>query len=371
MATQGWVAINTDEEADVYTERSEERASFLTAISRDFPATRLSPLIWALFQVAPVDQLRLYTECPAQWMLNAYNDDHRPLFEDLVEDALTVWGQRPVQRFDTSARQPQPFSSPFTSPKPPDKTASPSAPGRRTRSGKTYSEIGPKSPDSGREYSVRRDDNVAREAKVRDRGKCVVSLLGAVEACHLYPWSGFRHTRHKEVGHFWQLLSMFWPVDSREASNLIFADSRPRTPRGTETVANIISFCPTMHAYHTRGSFGLRPIQMSEDATKMELEFHWFHRARRQRRDRMDILDLPKSSRNLFKDDKDDVHPRYDPESITSDMLTSGTRFTISTHDPSTHPLPHPRLLNIQWHLQRLLAISGAAGWMDEKRDDD
>jgi hypothetical protein len=110
-----------------------------------------------------------------------------------------------------------------------------------TRSGQVVSGVGTKSPGGGKEYSVRRDHNVAREAKVRYGEKCLVSRYGGIQACSIYPWSGFRHTRHSELINCWELLRIFWPVDSQEAYNLIFQDTRPPTPRGTETVQLVMS----------------------------------------------------------------------------------------------------------------------------------
>lgn len=51
--------------------------------------------------------------------------------------------------------------------------------------------------------------------------------------------------------------------------------------------------------------------------------------------------------------------------------ISSGDIITITTEDPETHPLPSFELLQMQWVLNRLVAISGAADVTDEELDDD
>ncbi|EAW25653.1 uncharacterized protein NFIA_044720 [Aspergillus fischeri NRRL 181] len=41
--------------------------------------------------------------------------------------------------------------------------------------------------------------------------------------------------------------------------------------------------------------------------------------------------------------------------------LVSGEEIKLETHNPQTHPLPDTRLLELQWMLNRVLALRGAA----------
>ena len=52
--------------------------------------------------------------------------------------------------------------------------------------------------------------------------------------------------------------------------------------------------------------------------------------------------------------------------------IRSGETFTFTTEDPENLPLPSLQLLEMQWVLQRLVGMSGAAGWpsLDEIDDD-
>ena len=51
--------------------------------------------------------------------------------------------------------------------------------------------------------------------------------------------------------------------------------------------------------------------------------------------------------------------------------IRSGETFTFTTKDPKNLPLPSVELLEMQWVLQRLVGMSGAAGWPNLDDDDD
>jgi hypothetical protein len=90
----------------------------------------------------------------------------------------------------------------------------------------------------------------------------------------------------------------------------------------------------------------------------------------------LDLLTEPKSSRGLYGDReysfsvpigtyKENGEPEYR-------AVVSGDVFTLTTHDPERLPLPSWPLLEMQWHLQRIAAMSGAAEVRDySNRDDD
>jgi len=59
---------------------------------------------------------------------------------------------------------------------------------------------------------------------------------------------------------------------------------------------------------------------------------------------------------------QDDASPRY---------IQSGDIFTFATDDPKIRPLPSWQLLDMQWVLQRLTAMSGAEGTPDVDFYDD
>jgi hypothetical protein len=164
---------------------------------------------------------------------------------------------------------------------------------------------------------------------------------------------------------------MFWTKAKVDAwSSEIFVDNNASF-RGKETVANMISLTSTLHTFHTQGAFALRPLQISNDKKQLELEFHWLVIEEREKGTRMNLLDMPKSSEHRTESG-DGYGPfvRRNPDGSIQ-VLKSGDRFTMSTDDPVNKPLPDPGLLALQWHLQRVLAMSGAASWRDEDSDND
>ena len=58
---------------------------------------------------------------------------------------------------------------------------------------------------------------------------------------------------------------------------------------------------------------------------------------------------------------------------LTLRNVESGQIFKLTTENLETHPLPSWELLEMQWFLQRVVAMSGAAGWprSDFQDDDD
>src|SRR3954447_20458523 len=74
-------------------------------------------------------------------------------------------------------------------------------------------------------------------------------------------------------------------------------------------------------------------------------------------------LELVGDGYNLTRVQNDGSTPRF---------IRSGETFDFTTKDPENLPLPSMELLEMQWVLQRLVAMSGAAGWpsLDDIDDD-
>lgn len=50
--------------------------------------------------------------------------------------------------------------------------------------------------------------------------------------------------------------------------------------------------------------------------------------------------------------------------------VESGDVFKLTTENPESHPLPNWDILDMQWFMQRLVAMSGAVGWPRSDLDD-
>jgi hypothetical protein len=197
--------------------------------------------------------------------------------------------------------------------------------------------------------------------------------MAEIDAAHIYPWCGFGGKNEERVVNFWTTLKMFWKEELVESwRSKLFVDAN-NPNRGTETIENMVSLSAILQRFHSAARFALRPIQLSDDKTKLELEFHWLVVEERNRQDEVDIMDEPLSSASrLSAGGGYGPLDRIDPTDDTIRLpLVSGTRFTMSTDDPVNRPLPDPGLLTLQWHLQRVLAMSGAAEWTEEDFGDD
>jgi hypothetical protein len=157
---------------------------------------------------------------------------------------------------------------------------------------------------------------------------------------------------------FWQTLRLFWSAGRiQNWRNAIFSD--PNNPnQGVETCYNLICLSPDSHRYWTKARFALKPIQLSEDKKRLDVEFHWLPKYNRSE---MDILTSPQSpevsnSRPLIGL----LHM------ATRQELYSGTKISFTTDNSVTRSLPHFALLEMQWILHRVTAMSAAAEVYDD-----
>ena len=174
------------------------------------------------------------------------------------------------------------------------------------------------------------------------------------------------------MARFWSILYMFWNEDRiMRWRNKIFPD--PSNPAfGGEACFNLICLTPDAHAKWNKGIFALKPLKLSGDKKELTVRFFWQPQYDYKPGDRIDLLTKPTSSKGLkgigtdyFLDYRgDDGQPRG---------IESGQIFELTTENPETHPLPSWELLEMQWFLQRVVAMSGAASWprFDFQDDDD
>jgi hypothetical protein len=95
----------------------------------------------------------------------------------------------------------------------------------------------------------------------------------------------------------------------------------------------------------------------------MTVQFFWLPKYQHQKDDRIDILTPPESSKGLTG--TADTYVICDLGGENYKKIESGQSFRIVTENPQTHPLPDYNILDMQWHLQKLVSMSGAAGWCE------
>jgi HNH endonuclease len=167
---------------------------------------------------------------------------------------------------------------------------------------------------------------------------------------------------------FWELLQIFWD-DDRIArwKNKIFPD--PQNPdTGVESCFNLICLNSYAHQVWNSGFFALKPLELSADKKTFTLQFFWQPQYEHQRNDRIDLLKQPLSSEGLSH--IGDTFLTYRQDNSPRD-IQSGDTFTLTTDDPEIRPLPSLELLEMQWVLQRITAMSGASGTPNTYLNDD
>jgi len=183
----------------------------------------------------------------------------------------------------------------------------------------------------------------------------------------------------KTTPDFWRLLRIFWDEDRVEKwKNKIFPD--PQNPdTGVESCFGLICLEPTTHVRWTMGLFALKPLKLSDDKKKLDIQFFWQCQYSHQPADCIDLLKEPNSSKGLSQVEKLEPFPVHgerqsNPYYIATSqprLIQSGDVFTLTTDDPNLKPLPCWELLEMQWFLQRLTAMSGAAGMPNIDWNDD
>jgi hypothetical protein len=114
------------------------------------------------------------------------------------------------------------------------------------------------------------------------------------------------------------------------------------------------------HKYHERAYFALKPTEISDNKRCLKAKFFWLPQHRHS--NQVDPLRTPLTSEGLGHGPCQ--VKIYNVE--TDKKICSGDEICLETNDPDRLPLPDWRLLDMQWILHRVAAMSGAA----EPRDD-
>lgn len=244
-------------------------------------------------------------------------------------------------------------------------------------SGKPPNKSNKSKKNSDGEKWVQRCDEAVGLCRQRDR-VCVLTGAMGPQAAHIFPYCMLNKTANKSdvrytaQADFWMLLKVFWDDDRVDKwRNKIFPD--PRHPdTGVDSCFNLISLTPTAHAYWNDGRFALKPLSLSNDEKKLTIQFFWQPQYDHKLQDRVDLLKEPLSSESLNVAEIDGK-PCFLSRLVRkrASQIKSGDIFTLTTDDPGKRPLPSWELLEMQWILQRITAMSGAAGTPELEFNDD
>ena len=161
---------------------------------------------------------------------------------------------------------------------------------------------------------------------------------------------------------------MFWG----QARTDQWHDAVFSTSSKTEIVENFILLSCNLHRLWGNGEMALKPIELSADRKLLTLEVHWIRKRTptsptSSAPPPVDLLEVP----SLEVLPSDAIRHFYYHDVSTQERITSGYKVSMTTDDPVERPLPSLELLEMEWVLQRLSAISGAAEPQDDWSDDD
>jgi hypothetical protein len=110
--------------------------------------------------------------------------------------------------------------------------------------------------------------------------------------------------------------------------------------------------------------FALKPIRLSDDKKRLDIQFYWMPSSKYT--SQVSILQRP-----LLPADKDQGPVPVMLHNLeTNRIIRSGDKISLETDDPVERPLPDFNLLEMQWFLHCVAAMSGAAKPQDDFRDD-
>lgn len=129
-----------------------------------------------------------------------------------------------------------------------------------------------------------------------------------------------------------------------------------------DTCINILSLGKDAHTLWDNGRFALRPVDQP-DPTRLEVEFYWQKKSA-DWSTRISFLAKPNSLRHPHTTGDYTLYiptGQFDQNGHeVARPVESGDSFVLTTSDPQNLPLPSWSLLEMQWHLQHIAAMSGA-----------
>jgi hypothetical protein len=180
-----------------------------------------------------------------------------------------------------------------------------------------------------------------------------------------------RYHASNAIPEFWESLALFWDEDRiNKWYKTIFTDAE-NPDIGIERCFNLISLSPDAHDMWNNGMFVLKPLHLSRK--RLIVQIFLQAPGNYQINNRIDLLTEPTSSEGLEVVGDGYALHRVENDGSSS-RIRSGETFTFTTNDPEKLPLPNVELLEMQWFLQRLMGMCGAAGWPsldDDDGDDD
>lgn len=121
-----------------------------------------------------------------------------------------------------------------------------------------------------------------------------------------------------------------------------------------------------VHQLWDSARFAFKPIELSQDRRSLKVQFWWLPPSDHSKKYLFNPPDAPP-----YLDSDGEGTRLFDCKHAVSPCVKSGDIFTFTTDDPVRLPLPSFELLRVQWFLNRLIALSGAADVAEDELDED
>lgn len=163
------------------------------------------------------------------------------------------------------------------------------------------------------------------------------------DVAHIFPFSLYVRNEDGLLRRFWSILGHFWAKDKVELWR------EAVTGKG-DTLKNMICLCPCAHRFFGKNLFALKPIKGSE--TELTVQFFWLS----QTKDRTKVLLTEKPTLSVSNVSAGQGLKLYN--TTKDEVVNSGDVLTMRTDDPIQRPLPTWEILELQWILQRVAAMT-------------
>lgn len=322
---------------------SARRLGLITELGEVLGDKLVPAAFWACLQVCNLERL--------QTMINVARVD--PIFVTLLADRCheipLLWMQRNSQE------------SPSTS--------------TSTDNSRSLSQKRPSTGDdlpNSKRSRIYRAEGPRDKARARDHKVCTLTGQIPFDVAHIYPNCLISSHNPDRIQSFWKALPVFWsPEQIRAWEAKVFRD--PQNPlKPLDHCFNLICLDNTIHAMWGDGFLAFRPLDYHDEMRKLDIQLFWQPNQGHKLKDKIPITKRPISSDGLARSSRSDgVLSSRIFTGDEGEFAKSGHIFTLKTHDPITHPLPSKELLEMQWHLSRVVSLSGAAGDADFEVDSD
>lgn len=219
---------------------------------------------------------------------------------------------------------------------------------------------------------ISRAEGPKDKARARDHKACALTGEIPIDVAHIYPNGLISSHNPDRISNFWKVLPAFWsPEQIRAWEAKIFRD--PQHPlKPFDHCFNLICLNKDIHSMWNDGFLAFRPLGYHDEMRKLDIQVFWQPNQGHRLNDRIPITKKAISSGGLARTSRfDGVLTRRIAVGDEAEYVRSGHIFTLSTHDPIDHPLPSKELLEMQWHINRVVSLSGAAGTAEFEVDSD